>query len=237
MTARGASTSPSKRGSEALRGAAFLGPLAAALLAMSVVAVAPAAAQEATRPAPEGILILSQEELFAGSRYGQRVQQELERASGELSAENREIEARLTAEELRLTEQRAEMTPEEFRPLAEEFDARVESIRNEQDAKARALATAAERAQARFFELIVPILLDIVQERGAAVIMDNRAVILSAETVDITEVAITRVDEAIGDGGEAPLIDLGPAASGGGAEAGNGDPADGAGDAATPPEE
>ena len=154
--------------------------------------------------------MLNQEQLFSGTRFGQRVQQELDAASTALSAENREIEAELTAEELRLTEVRAQMSAEEFRPLADEFDARVEAIRAEQDAKARGLAVAADRAQTRFFDLIVPVLLEVVQQRGAAVIMDSRAVLLSAETVDITEVVIQRVDEVLGDGGEGPVLDLRP---------------------------
>ena len=68
----------------------------------------------------------------------------------------------------------------------DEFDARVEEIRAAQEAKARDLTEQAEAAQARFFERAAPILLGIVRDRGAAVLMDSRAVLLSAERVDIT---------------------------------------------------
>ncbi|MBC6437395.1 MAG: OmpH family outer membrane protein [Rhodobacteraceae bacterium] len=164
------------------------------------------AAPQAAGAGPDGILILSQDRLFSDSLYGQRVQATLEAAGAALTAENRRIEAQLTDEELRLTGQRPTMDPAEFRLLADEFDTRVREIRATQDAKAQSLAAQADAAQQHFFELAVPVLLQIVQERGAAVILDNRAVLLSAETVDITSVAMTRINEEIGDGGGGSLL-------------------------------
>ncbi len=154
------------------------------------------------------IAIIDQDRLLSGSRYGQRMGQEIEAAGAALVAENRRIEGQLTEEELRLTAQRANIDADAFRPLAEEFDARVESIRAAQEAKSRALQAQAEAARAEFFELVFPILVDLMRMRGAAVLMDNRAVLLSAEGIDITEAAIARIDREIGGGGDAPLIDL-----------------------------
>jgi Skp family chaperone for outer membrane proteins len=166
------------------------------------------------RAVTSGIVILNQERLLAQSLYGQRIQRELEAASQALSQENREIESQLTAEELRLTEQRPTMTPAEFRVLAEEFDGRVEAIRSAQEAKNRSLQTQAEAAQARFFELSFPVLLEIVQRRGAAVLMDSRAVLLSAEGVDITDAALAGIDAVVGEGGAAPLVEIGSSSPG-----------------------
>jgi Skp family chaperone for outer membrane proteins len=154
------------------------------------------------------IVVLDQERLLSQSRYGQRIQREVEEAGAALSAENRRIEAQLVEEELALTEQRATMSAEEFRPLAEEFDIRVEGIRAAQEAKSRALQSQAEAAQARFFEEVFPILIGLLRERGASVLMDNRAVLLSAEGADITEAAVALVDAELGEGPEGPLIDL-----------------------------
>ncbi|MBO6603587.1 MULTISPECIES: OmpH family outer membrane protein [Paracoccaceae] len=174
---------------------------------------APALAQQLSAPsvptpAPEGILVLNQDRLFSTSLYGARVQRELEAAGERLAAENRQIEAQLTEEELRLTEQRPQMDPVAFRILAEEFDTRVGEIRAAQEAKAQSLSDQADDARQRFFELSFPILLELVRERGAAVIMDNRAVLLSAESVDITADALARVNAEIGDGGDAVLLPL-----------------------------
>ncbi|MBF9033797.1 OmpH family outer membrane protein [Rhodobacterales bacterium HKCCE2091] len=222
MTAPATSISRSRRGSRAALAALMLAlaapaaaqqdPAPAPLTPAQTQAQTPAAPPQDTpsAPAPEGILVLDQDRFFAESAYGRRAQSELDSAGQTLAAENRRIEADLTAEELDLTERRETLPREEFVALAEDFDQRVEQIRSEQDAKARALTAAADAARQRFFELAVPVLLDLVRDRGAAVILDSRTVLLSAETVDITEAAIARIDEALGDGGEEPLIDPAP---------------------------
>ncbi|MEM7722781.1 MAG: OmpH family outer membrane protein [Pseudomonadota bacterium] len=154
------------------------------------------------------ILVLNQERLLSQSLYGQRIQDELAQALRALAAENREIEAQLTEEELSLTDQRPSMTPEDFRAVAEEFDIRVTEIREAQAAKNRSLQSQAETAQGQFFELASPLLLDIVQTRGAAVLMDSRAVLLSADGIDITDQALVAINEALGEGGAEALVSL-----------------------------
>ena len=181
----------------------------AVLLAMCLAQ--PGTAQQATETelAPvAGILILNQERLFAQSLYGQRIQRELEEASARLAAENRRIEAELTEEELALTEMRATMEADAFREQADAFDARVEAIRAAQEAKARDLTGQADAAQAQFFERVAPVLLEIVRDRNAAVLMDSRAVLLSADRVDVTEAAIAAIDERLGEGGADPIISI-----------------------------
>lgn len=179
-----------------------LSPFASAAQTAQGVQVAPA------NTATPAIAIIDQERMLSGSRYGQRIQQEVEDAGAALVAENRRIEAQLTEEELSLTALRATMGADEFRPLAQEFNLRVEGIRAAQEAKSRALQAQAEAARVQFYELAFPVLVDLMRMRGAVVLMDNRAVLLSVEGIDITEAAILRIDNEIGDGGDAPLIDL-----------------------------
>jgi Skp family chaperone for outer membrane proteins len=180
----------------------------AAILTALALTVSALPAQETGETPLGGILVVNQERLIGQSLYGQRIQDELEAASAALSAENRRIEQRLTAEELDLTELRDTLPPEEFRALADEFDARVEDIRAAQEAKARELNEQADAAQTQFFERAAPLLLGIVRDRGAAVLMDSRAVLLSAERVDITEAAIAELDAELGDGGAEAIITL-----------------------------
>ena len=165
--------------------------------------------QADAQQAAGGILTLDQERLYAESLYGLRLTEELEAAGQQLAAENREIEALLTAEELRLTNERATMTPEDFRVVADEFDARVEDIRAAQEAKARSLTLQADQGRQRFFDLAFPILIELLEDQNAGAILDNRAVILSPDSADITPQAIARINETLGAGGDAPLLDLG----------------------------
>ncbi len=165
--------------------------LAAACLAGAVAA---GDAQDVIQ-VPSPILTLDQERLFEGSRAAARISAEIERRTNELTAENRRIEAELTEEELALTERRAALTPAEFRDLADAFHEKVQGIRAAQDAKARELQRMQEEERQSFLRQITPVLAEIVRERGAVLVVDRRSVILSAESIDITDEAIERINE------------------------------------------
>jgi Skp family chaperone for outer membrane proteins len=175
-----------------------------AVLALGVGS-APAPAQDRL-VVPSPVLTIDQEALFERSAFGRRAQAEFEAVSATLAAENRRIETELEAEERELTEERPGMDPAAFRELATAFDARVVEIRRTQDQKARDLSRLPEEARQEFFRAAIPILTELVRERGAVAILDSRAVILSAEAIDITEDAIRRVDAGLGDGAAPPPV-------------------------------
>ena len=160
---------------------------------------APLAAQEAAPP-PVSVLTIDPQRLFEETAYGRRVQRDLETMASALAQENRRIEAELIAEERDLTERRAALPIEEFRALADAFDTKVEQIRAEQDSKALNLQRRQEAERQRFFGQIGAVLSDIVRERRAAVVLDQRNVFIAAESVDVTDETIARVDEQIGAG-------------------------------------
>ena len=178
------------------------------ILAVLLLAVSPARAQELEIASP--ILTLDQERLFNGSRVAERVSAEIERRTEDLAAENRRIEARLVAEELELTERRGALPAEEFRALADEFDARVQDIRNAQDAKARELQRLRDEERQNFLRQISPVLAEIVRERGAVAVLDRRSVFLSAESIDITEEAIARINAAFDQTAPSDPLELSP---------------------------
>lgn len=177
---------------------------AAATLLAVLLAGMPAAAQQADAPSGSvprtSVVVLDRDALFAQSLFGQRAVRDLDAASTALAEENRRIQAELEAEERSLTELRAEMDRADFRQVAADFDARVNAIRQAQDAKTRAIAQQGERAQALFFEAANPILVALARETGALVILDRRMVIASADQVDITALARERIDAELGEG-------------------------------------
>ena len=147
------------------------------------------------------ILVVDTGRLFVQSQFGQRVSDEIERRGIALAEENRRIEAELTAEEKTLTQERPGMKPELFRQKADAFDAKVRKTRNTQEAKANALTQEGEAAERRFLNVARPVLEELMVESGAAVLLDTRAVLLSAGSVDVTDEAVARIDATIGDGG------------------------------------
>ena len=146
------------------------------------------------------ILTISADRLFAESAFGRRVAAELEAESKALAAENRRKEAELAAEEKALTEKRATMDAAAFRELADAFDRKVQEIRRTQDAKAREIGRKGEQARVEFFNAVRPILERLMREAGASVLFERANIFLSTSDSDITDVAIARIDAAIGDG-------------------------------------
>ncbi len=152
-------------------------------------------------PSPrQAILTIDPERLFADSLYGERVDAEIAADTQALQKEFQQLEADLTAEEKDITEKRATMAPADFRALADAFDAKVQKIRKTQDAKARELDHRLEQERAKYLNLVLPVLGELMKERGAAVILDHRMAFAVASGVDITEEALQRIDATIGDG-------------------------------------
>lgn len=184
--------------------------LACAFAILAPVASA-AGAQEAAPPAavPQesaAIAVIQQEQLYQRTRFGQAMLAKAEAARKALQAENQRLEAALETEERELTARRADMTPEAFRPLAEAFDEKVKGIRQAQDTKARALTRQAEDERGRFLQTAAPVLANLMSDLGAAVLIDKSFVVLSLDSIDITNPAIERIDAVLGDGSDAAPV-------------------------------
>lgn len=146
------------------------------------------------------ILVLDPDRLFTETQLGQRITADLLAERDKLIAHNRKLEAELTAEEKALTKLRATKSPVEFRALADEFDAKVQEIRRNSERAVRDHERNNERAPALFMRTIEPVLAGILEDANGAVIMDVRNVLLRSDVVDITDVAISRVNKTIGSG-------------------------------------
>jgi len=182
---------------------AVLRRILAASALMACVFAVPLAAQNVGVVQSE-ILVLDPERLFAETRFGQRMTAGIQADREELIARNRKIEAELEAEEKELTSLRAELTPEEFREKADAFDVKVQNLRRESDRRVRDLERSRERAPAIFMQTVQPVLVELMRDAGGVVVMDIRGVIWHADVIDITGLAVERVDEVIGDGPDEP---------------------------------
>lgn len=188
----------SARGWGALRAAALL------VLALGLAMPPLTGRAQDTEVVRSPVLTVDPDALFANSMFGQAFEERLAADTSALEAENRRLEKELAAEEQELTDKRPELDPERFRELADTFDSKVQRIRKQQQAKARELGSRADDARRRFFSAAAPVLQSIMQEAGAAVIVDKRSVFMSANIVDVTQLAIERVDAVIGKGADLP---------------------------------
>lgn len=140
------------------------------------------------------VLVINMDRLDEETRAGISVQALFEQEIESLSVENERIFAELTKEERQLTQDRATLDAETFRDLADAFDEKVQKIRLDQDEKLRLLQARREEARQDLLRDYNVIILEIVRERGALVLLDRRQVILSADTIDITDEAIGRIN-------------------------------------------
>ena len=146
------------------------------------------------------VITLDQDMLYLNSKWGQRVQADLERQGREIAAENDRLEKQFADEERELTQLRATLPPEEFRTRADAFDTRVVEVRRERANAARELQNRANEERGAFFRAALPVLAAMMRERGAVAVLDRNSVFVAAESIDVTEALIQRLDASIGAG-------------------------------------
>ncbi|WP_374291995.1 OmpH family outer membrane protein [Paenirhodobacter enshiensis] len=166
----------------------------------SAVVAAPRDPGDALIRLPSPVLTIDWEQLFDGSRWGQRILADMQRDTGAQKAENDRIADQLIAEERALTEARGKIDAATFQARAEEFDARATKIRAEQSAKGKALEQRYNDARNAFFGAMVPLLDEVLHRRGAVVVLDQRAVIRALPEADVTPDMIALVDARMGEG-------------------------------------
>ncbi len=170
-------------------------------LVIALVLAVPAAAQaQSVGVVQSDILVLDPDRLFSETMLGQRINRDYLADRDKLIVQERELRTELEAEELELTKLRATKTPEEFRDLADAFDAKVQRIRRDHDRAVQDLERQRDQAPLTFMRMVEPVLIEVMREAGGAVILDVRSVLLRADVVDITSLAVSRVDARIGDG-------------------------------------
>lgn len=164
-----------------------------------VLLALPVAAQQQPSTPPQ-VLIIDSERLYFETLYGRRLARDLAAQAAEVQAENDRIVETLTEEERSLTLRRPGMTPEEFRAEADAFDEKVQEVRRARDAKNTELQTTNAAARAEFEERVQGIVANVMLERGALMVMEQRNVVLSVRSANITDDVIVRIDAALGDG-------------------------------------
>jgi len=185
--------------------------LSMALVGIFILAGSPALAQEQITsptqlnsavpvdPANITFRTLDQDRLLRDSRLGMQVLSAIQDAQRALEEENATIAAQLSAEEQELTQLRATLAPEEFRARADAFDARVEAVRAEREQRIQDLARQNEVEGQRFYDAALPVLERLMVEQGIVAVMRPDAMILGPDWLDITPLAIERLDAAFPD--------------------------------------
>lgn len=148
-------------------------------------------------PHAAAFVTLNQERLFKESAWGRAALARAETDGKALASENRRIEEALEKEERELTDRRATLKPTEFAAVASAFDTKVEEIRAAQEGKSRSIQRSLEDDRQQFFEVVTPIMGELLAESGATAILADTAIIMSLSSIDITATAIARIDQRL----------------------------------------
>ncbi len=140
------------------------------------------------------ILVLNQERLLVGSRVGQELLAKEKLMKESHRQEGLRLDSELENEERELTKMRDELVASEFDKLAIQFDAKVVAVRKDHQEKSETLAVEVDKLRQTFFGNIVPIVAQIMKERGASLVFEQRNVLFTGPDVDVTQEVIDRLD-------------------------------------------
>lgn len=144
------------------------------------------------------ILVLNQEKLLRNSKTGQALLEEERGLTEAHRNEGLQLDAALEEEERDLAEKRKTLPTDQFAELAVQFDTKVVATRRDHQRKSETLARTVEDMRKQFFARIVPIVAQIMKERGADLVFEQRNVLFTGPNVDITDEVIQRLDQATG---------------------------------------
>ena len=167
--------------------------LSAALIAL--LCAAPVSAQE-TSAAPEqtahAILIVDLDRALRESAPGQALAAAIQKQRLAIHQSTVDLDKAMEAEETEIDQIRDRLTPQQFEEHLRDFDQRVRQDRSERQNTSQAFNTRITAARRRLAQALNLILRDILEERGASVLLNGQNVIMAREEIDITSEAIDR---------------------------------------------
>jgi Skp family chaperone for outer membrane proteins len=173
----------------------FLGIFTLLVTVNSVVIFAQAGPLSTT-----AVIIIDKDRVLSDTKYGQRLNFELRRMELLQIADNKRLSRELEQEEAYLTKLRETLSSDEFRLLASDFDTKVQRISDEQQTKNEKRINQRRQGQLQLFAATGPVFEQLMRETGANVILELRYALVWNDAINMTDVAIQRIDAFLGDG-------------------------------------
>ena len=164
-----------------------------AALAQSKPAAAPA---PQAIPAPK-ILVANVNAIFAASKVGQDIARQVKAYRQAEETQFKGEEEALKREGQALQQQIAILAPSVQKQKQAAFQAKVAAFQKKVRDRDSLIQGGAMQAQQQVENALGPILQGIMAERGANVLLDRRAVVLAAGGMDISQVAVDRLNKKL----------------------------------------
>jgi Skp family chaperone for outer membrane proteins len=146
------------------------------------------------------VIIIDKQRVLSETLYGRRLASELRQMEQLQIADNKRLLQELELEEASLTKQRSSMNADEFRVLAANFDEKVQLISDQQQAKNQRRMEQRRKDQMILMSATGPVFETLMRDTGADVIIEQRYAFVWNDAINLTDVAIERIDALLGDG-------------------------------------
>lgn len=166
---------------------ALSGLALASFVSMASVSVAAAGT-------PAVILIVNSDQLFAQSKVGQNVREQIQTLSKKLQSDSVKAEDSLKAEAKKLGEQRALLKEEDFAKKVQAFQKKEQDTQQSLQARGQALQLGANVARNKVEEAIRPIFADVLKAHNANLLLDQSTVLAGGVDLDVTAEIVKALD-------------------------------------------
>lgn len=153
------------------------------------------------------ILIVDRDRALSESEPARRIAESEQAERLALRSLNQQLQIELETEEAEIAAMREASSKEQFEERVRAFNIRVRNARQTSQTNIEAFRRRFEDARRGLSDMLPPILQQILQERGASLILDAATVLAAKPGADVTEEVIRRLNEAAPSEAQAPQPD------------------------------
>jgi len=183
------------------RAASAAGAMAIAMtFAASANAAPPAAPAKPAAGAPvpmPKILVINREALLRASKVGQSIAQQVQAYTMQAEKDLKGQGDALRAEGQSLQQQIAILAPDVKAKKIADFQAKERSLQEKIQQRQTLIQGGVLKARGQIEQALAPIIQGIMAERGANLLLDRAAVVFGTADMDVTRVAIQRLDQKL----------------------------------------
>ena len=146
--------------------------------------------------------VLDLNKVLLDAKAAKNAAEEIEKIANDIENELMESDENMIKEQNKLIEAQSIMAPEAFELKRKEYEEKVQNYNIERQNKLISVDKLVENSRNEILTFLKPILEEISETKGITVILEKGTVLLNAETMDITDEVIKKLNKAL------PKIDV-----------------------------
>ncbi len=147
--------------------------------------------------AAEDVLIVNLQYVVSQSKSGVSLRKQSEVLNKEVIDLRDEVTKELQAKGKKLEEDKTLLAPEVFQERVNALQTEAESKQQELQAKVQKIQEAIQRASTSIDSVMSPILTEIVNEKGAKILLDRQAILFGDPKLDISAEVVKRLNKRL----------------------------------------